>query len=497
MNLTENFTLEELVHSDTANAKGIDNTPTQEIIDNLKELAENVLQPIRDKWGKPLIVNSGYRCKKLNKAVGGVSTSQHCFDRNTEVLTNHGWKNYKTIKMNDEVFSYNMETEKIEQVPIDSIVQYEFDGNLYYCENKHIQYAVTPEHRMLIRYSNHKYQRKTNKVLTEKEKKYFDSLKTENNKYHIELIEEVFKKRRFFKCAGISSNQNRYDENILRLCMATISDGFFSFKKDCKYPSIGFNLKKERDKKELEDILLKLKIDYKKRYSKTHEKQGEEGVYSYYINSTNSIEVYQIIGEKKKIPYWFLSLSSDLLKKLVITYAKFDGSIDERDNCNGITIFSKDEDNIDMLQAMCVLSDMRCVKKEFINYEINIRNKHYVLPFFYHLYITTNKNESKISENVIYQNKFYYKSIVWCVNNVNTTLITRRNGKVCFMGNCLGKAADIEAGTNDDNKELFYMISDMIENKEIIVDQLLDEARYSWIHVSYNKDKNRNQILHL
>ena len=77
MQLTKNFTLEELVHSDTANAKGIDNTPTQEIIDNLKELAENVLQPIRDKWGKPLTVNSGYRCKELNKAVGGVSTSQH------------------------------------------------------------------------------------------------------------------------------------------------------------------------------------------------------------------------------------------------------------------------------------------------------------------------------------------------------------------------------------------------------------------------------------
>ena len=77
MQLTKNFTLEELVHSDTADAKGIDNTPTQEIIDNLKELAENVLQPIRDKWGKPLIINSGYRCKELNKAIGGVSTSQH------------------------------------------------------------------------------------------------------------------------------------------------------------------------------------------------------------------------------------------------------------------------------------------------------------------------------------------------------------------------------------------------------------------------------------
>lgn len=85
MQLTKNFTLEELVHSDTANAKGIDNTPTQEIIDNLKELAENVLQPIRDKWGKPLIVNSGYRCKELNKAVGGVSTSQHLIGQAADI----------------------------------------------------------------------------------------------------------------------------------------------------------------------------------------------------------------------------------------------------------------------------------------------------------------------------------------------------------------------------------------------------------------------------
>ena len=66
-----------MVRSDTANAKGIDNTPTQEIIDNLKELAENVLQPIRDKLGKPITINSGYRCEELNKAVNGVANSEH------------------------------------------------------------------------------------------------------------------------------------------------------------------------------------------------------------------------------------------------------------------------------------------------------------------------------------------------------------------------------------------------------------------------------------
>ena len=77
MNLSDNFTLEEMVRSTTAEAKGIDNIPSQDEIDNLKELAVNVLQPIRDKYGKPIYINSGYRCPQLNRAVGGVNNSQH------------------------------------------------------------------------------------------------------------------------------------------------------------------------------------------------------------------------------------------------------------------------------------------------------------------------------------------------------------------------------------------------------------------------------------
>ena len=77
MELTKNFTLEEMYHSNTAEAKGIDNTPNEEVIENLRALCEKVLQPIRDELDEPITVNSGYRCEKLNKAVGGVSNSQH------------------------------------------------------------------------------------------------------------------------------------------------------------------------------------------------------------------------------------------------------------------------------------------------------------------------------------------------------------------------------------------------------------------------------------
>lgn len=74
--LTANFTLEELVASSTADAKGINNNPSSVIKAELLKLAK-LLQKVRDKYGKPIIVTSGYRCAALNKAVGGSATSQH------------------------------------------------------------------------------------------------------------------------------------------------------------------------------------------------------------------------------------------------------------------------------------------------------------------------------------------------------------------------------------------------------------------------------------
>lgn len=71
------FTLKELTRSTTATAKGIDNTPTPEVEKNLTLLVENVLDPLREIYGKQITVNSGYRCPELNKAVGGSKTSDH------------------------------------------------------------------------------------------------------------------------------------------------------------------------------------------------------------------------------------------------------------------------------------------------------------------------------------------------------------------------------------------------------------------------------------
>lgn len=87
MQLSKNLELSEVTRSETAKRKGISNMPTPEHIENFKKLAENVFQPIRDHFGVPIRISSGYRSEALNKAIGGagkvvngkyVASSQHC-----------------------------------------------------------------------------------------------------------------------------------------------------------------------------------------------------------------------------------------------------------------------------------------------------------------------------------------------------------------------------------------------------------------------------------
>lgn len=77
MRLSKSFTFHELIRSQVASRKGIDNTPPEWAIKNLRFLAEHHLQPIRDHFNAPVIVSSGYRCEQLNKEIGGSITSGH------------------------------------------------------------------------------------------------------------------------------------------------------------------------------------------------------------------------------------------------------------------------------------------------------------------------------------------------------------------------------------------------------------------------------------
>jgi hypothetical protein len=81
------FTLNELTRSETALARGIDNTPPAEAAARLETLARRLLDPVRELWGAPIAVNSGFRCPRLNEAVGGARSSGHLRGEAADITT--------------------------------------------------------------------------------------------------------------------------------------------------------------------------------------------------------------------------------------------------------------------------------------------------------------------------------------------------------------------------------------------------------------------------
>lgn len=99
MKLSQNFSLKELTHSSTANYNKVDNTPGRLELENLKKLCNNILQPIRNKWGDSIFVNSGYRNPILNRLVGGSTTSQHILGQAVDITVGSKSSNKKLFDL--------------------------------------------------------------------------------------------------------------------------------------------------------------------------------------------------------------------------------------------------------------------------------------------------------------------------------------------------------------------------------------------------------------
>lgn len=99
MNRFKYFTIRELTKSYTAIENDIDNSPNAEEEENLANLINDVLDPLRTLWGKPIYINSGYRCEQLNKLVGGVKNSDHKFGMAADIDTRSKDNNIKLFNL--------------------------------------------------------------------------------------------------------------------------------------------------------------------------------------------------------------------------------------------------------------------------------------------------------------------------------------------------------------------------------------------------------------
>lgn len=93
------FTLQELTKSNTAIAKKLDNTPDEQSIKNLNTLVDNVLDPLRKLYGKPIIVTSGYRSPEVNRSVNGATSSQHALGEAVDISVGSKEENKKLFSL--------------------------------------------------------------------------------------------------------------------------------------------------------------------------------------------------------------------------------------------------------------------------------------------------------------------------------------------------------------------------------------------------------------
>jgi hypothetical protein len=101
MKLSKNLYLSEVTKSTTAKRLGISNEPTKEHLVNLQILAKKIFQPIRDYYGCPIYISSGYRSEALNKAIGGSKSSQHCKGQAIDID-----RDAYSLPSNGEIFEY-------------------------------------------------------------------------------------------------------------------------------------------------------------------------------------------------------------------------------------------------------------------------------------------------------------------------------------------------------------------------------------------------------
>ena len=95
----KHFSFQEFERSETAYRHGIDNTAPEGARRNIAVLVDRVLDPLREAWGKPLTVTSGYRCPELNKIVGGAKTSHHLRGMAADISTGNRVENRRLFQM--------------------------------------------------------------------------------------------------------------------------------------------------------------------------------------------------------------------------------------------------------------------------------------------------------------------------------------------------------------------------------------------------------------
>lgn len=321
----------------------------------------------------------------------------HCFARETEVLTPNGFIDFADLKEDDLVGQFDKDM-NISFVKPTSIIKQHYNGFMYHVENNYSRQFVTDGHRVAV----------GDDFILAKDLKISDVKNIPLN--------------------GFVNNQD-YDisDDMLRFIVWLVCDGCIVFQKLTKTNKIRFQFKlsKERKINALKELLEGMDVPYTFKECK---KTGINKLQPYYIRLYHKEFVHSLYKEldgKKQFPSWFRKLSKRQVEIVLNEVCITDGSLHD----GGITLTTTSKHDASLLQEISILNGINCNVVKFENQSGFDNGK-----LQYKLRIKIDSENSMISVKKI--ETLEYEDTVYCVEMPLGTVITRNNGKVAFSGNC-------------------------------------------------------------
>lgn len=332
----------------------------------------------------------------------------HCLTPDTEILTEYGWQNLESFKQNtpSKCFSYNIDNQCIELVDINFLIENEYNGKLYCCDGRRVNYEVTDKHKMWV-----------------------GSLKREGGLQWKFRDADSLTKQSYFLTSAIKKDGwelTSKQKVLYRLIMAVQADGYIlNWSKSAS--QVKFHFTKERKIERVKQLVnqlggtYKIMIDSEMKTNIILDNKTSELI-------TEIMNPYRELRGYKELPIELLNLKSEDLKDLVLEYLFWDGRYENylRNNKNMI-ITSTNTRTLNILQAMCALCGIRA----YMKLELAKKGNH---SYCYDLILYENQ-QVVVPEPYTYNTK-EYSGTVWCINNCNHTILIRKNGRTMIIGNC-------------------------------------------------------------
>ena len=380
----------------------------------------------------------------------------YCYDKETEILTEQGWKFFKDLNKKEKILTLNSKTDKIEYHYPTNYIKYKYKGNMIREKNKKIDLLVTPNHRMYIKKGHHRnlknyFFERADNLEKYKEIIYRVGIPYEGTFKKYFMLPEVNVNTKYYKPAK-KINMNYW----LQFLGWYLSEGSYYYAKKGNYRVyISQSDKKPKYCKEIEKIIKKCGFKYYKAKCKTCN--------NYVIHNKQLFTFLKQFGHShdKYISREFLNLKQNQLKLLLQTLVKGDGSINK--NTGQISYFTASDrlaNDVSELSLKCDYVPYSYKRRSGFNNSLG------------HV-LNINKTQTLLVQNNI-RERVPYDDDVYCVEVPNHVIYVRRNGHSCWSGNCsqliglkalnMAIALDckeiyllgFDAGGDDENRTHFY-----------------------------------------